>query len=113
MGNSVSMGANLPFVSYRADAEEKIWLQIKTSANSQLAKLTQASEAQSGSRNVKKPPDEWFPLLLDAVDERWRKSAQLARSTSSLDADEVIDAATQELLKGVELHVNHSHSRQH
>lgn len=90
---------------YRADAEQKIWLQIKTSANSQLSKLAQAHESHFSSRNAKKPPEEWFPLL-DAVDERWRDAAQLARSTSALDTTEIIDTATQELLKGVELHVS-------
>ena len=88
-----------------ADAEEKIWLHIKASANAQLAKLTEAQEAQSSSRRIKKPPEEWFPDLLDAVDERWRDSARLAQSASSLDTSEVIDAAIQDLLRSVELHV--------
>lgn len=94
--------------SHRADAEQKIWLQIKTSANSQLSKLAQAHETHTTLRNAKKPPEEWFPLLLDAVNERWRDAAQLARSTSALDTTEIIDTATQELLKGVELHVSNS-----
>jgi hypothetical protein len=82
-----------------------MWLHIRASANAQLAKLTEAQEAQSTSRRTKKPPEEWFPHLLDAVDERWRESARLAEATSSLDTSEVIDGAIQNLLRGVELHV--------
>ncbi|KAF8322553.1 hypothetical protein DL93DRAFT_2093161 [Clavulina sp. PMI_390] len=109
----------------RAIAEEKIWVQLKASAQAQLDKLKAEAQAQSANaqehvqfdptlplspskktRKVKKPPEEWFPLLLDAVDQKWREVAMLARSTSELDESEVLDKATLDLLKGVELHVD-------
>lgn len=100
----------------RASAEEKIWLHIKSNANAHLAKLVEAQSSTSSppssssgtpsrrsARNKKKqPPEEWFPVLLDALDDRWKESAERARGIVKMDEKEVVDGAVREVLKGVE-----------
>lgn len=47
-------------------------------------------------------------MLLDALDDRWKESAEMARSIVKMDEKEVVDGAVRDVLRGVEVIVSYS-----